>query len=81
MSPNAIAWLNIHLQALFWRVFPRRLWERFLHKLHPLPASVPELKRADWAPLWDIAAETGEFTHIIKDGSRVLSIVQAAPLT
>ena len=69
MSPAGAAWLWMwileHLPGR-WRRVP----------LSPIQVvlEAPTSPLDDYVP-WDIAAETGEFTHILKDGTTAISVV------
>ncbi|MCI0349130.1 MAG: hypothetical protein L0Z53_06855 [Acidobacteriales bacterium] len=84
MRPDVAAWLWLKLQALLIHLVPERFWRKLLGAVRdehakpaePAPPSRRELE-SEYVP-WDVAADTGEFTHIIKAGpNATLSVVLA----
>lgn len=54
-----------------WSFIRDWLWARLPGRYRRLPIMPKPLLE------WDIAAETGEFTHILKDGATVISVTPA----
>lgn len=66
MTPGAVAWLQERVISTLRRLFRR-------------PTGLPPVPKAWYKTLvWDVAADTGEFTSIIKDGAAVTLAVSRA---
>lgn len=76
MTPEASAWLWLQLRPKLIRLFPERLWQRLFHAVQNEQATrnpnigVQKTWEQEHVP-WDVAADTGEFTHIVKSGADI----------
>lgn len=59
------------MNAAAWNYIRDWIWARLPKRYRRLPIMPKPLLE------WDVAAETGEFTHILKDGATVISVTHA----
>lgn len=59
------------MNAYVWHYIRDWVWARLPKRYRRLPIMPKPLLE------WDVAAETGEFTHILKDGVHTISVTPA----